>query len=153
MGFRRNMGCDGMEKRKQTTGILHVHSLETDQVMPTNITFLKNKYALVYTEDNEGWQGTKTRMVIDVSDPEDPQLRVVRKGHIESDYAFINGKKTEGYYRLPEGDITLEVVTSELNVTVQGNSLHAVLSAWMTMQKTETIPLQIVMDLTWDADD
>ena len=142
-----------MEKRKQVTGTLHVQSLETDQVTPTRITFLKNKYVLVYKEESEGWQGTRTRMIIDVSDPEDPQLRIVRKGPVESDYTFINGKKTEGIYRLPEGDIPLEVNTAELNVTVHENGLNAALSAWMTLQKTETIPLQILIDLVWKEDD
>lgn len=139
-----------MEKRKQSLGTLRVHSLETDQVTPTRITFFNNQYVLVYKEESEEWRGTRTRMIIDVNDPEDPQLRIVRKGRVESDYAFASGKKTEGYYRFPEGDIALEVDTSELKVSVHDYGLNVTLSAWMMLQNTETIPLQILLDLTWE---
>ncbi len=138
---------------KQAKGTLRVHSLETDQVTPTRVTFLNRKYVLVYREDNEEWQGTRTRMVIDVSDPEDPQIRMIRKGAVESDYSFINGKKTIGFYRFPEGDIELEVDTSELNVTIHERGLNVALSAWMTLQKTETIPMQVLLDLSWEEED
>ncbi len=139
-----------MEKRRQALGTLRMHSLETDQVTTARIAFFDQKYVIVYKEEGEEWKGTSARMSIDVSDPENPLLRIVRKGRVASDYAFVSGKKTEGFYRFPEGELGLEVDTSELKVSVQERGLNVALSAWMTLQNSEAVPLQILLDLTWE---
>jgi len=78
---------------------------------------------LVYEEEAEGGaaRGERTRTTIRWDGEE---LKLVRRGAIESEQIFALGRHTAGSYRLPQGTFALETETHELRVD-SGGSSHA----------------------------
>lgn len=82
--------------------------------------YIKNeKLYLSYEDDSEGMEGALTIVKID---PERERVLLLRQDPAAMKQDFLVGKKQDGYFKTPYGEIKIAVKTTELEIDINENT-------------------------------
>lgn len=91
-------------------------------------------------------QGAPVSTVVTLLTGVKPSMRVRRYGDIESQYAFVQGEMVQGFVRLPEGRMYLQIVTESLCIQHAAKQITA-----QVLAQVEGQPLRVEVQITWSA--